>query len=70
MQEAHRRCGTHQVRSRSSADGAGLRQLTAGAGVSDFDPIYLPDGRILFTSTREPKSVWRFSARFMTIRSM
>lgn len=38
-----------------AADGTGLRQLTFGGGVSDIDPIYLPDGRILFTSTREPK---------------
>ena len=37
------------------ADGSGLRQLTFGAGVSDFDPLNLPDGRIAFTSTREPK---------------
>jgi hypothetical protein len=37
------------------ADGSGLRQITFGSGVSDIDPIYLPDGRILFTSTREPK---------------
>ena len=37
------------------ADGSGLRQLTFGSGVSDVDPIYLPDGNILFTSTREPK---------------
>jgi len=32
-----------------------VRQLTFGAGVSDFDPLYLPDGRIAFSSTREPK---------------
>ncbi|MCU0959339.1 MAG: hypothetical protein MUF48_04480 [Pirellulaceae bacterium] len=38
-----------------AADGTELRQLTFGAGVSDIDPIYLPDGRILFSSTREPK---------------
>lgn len=38
-----------------NADGSGLRQLTYGKGISDIDPIYLPDGRILFTSTREPK---------------
>ncbi|GAB6164715.1 hypothetical protein JCM19992_07150 [Thermostilla marina] len=31
------------------------RQLTFGSGVSDIDPIYLPDGRICFTATREPK---------------
>ena len=37
------------------ADGSGLRQITFGPGISDIDPIYLPDGRILFTSTREPK---------------
>jgi WD40-like Beta Propeller Repeat len=38
-----------------NADGSGLKQLTFGPGVSDFDPIYLPNGQILFTSTREPK---------------
>ena len=38
-----------------NADGSGLRQITFGSGVTDIDPIYLPDGRILFTSTREPK---------------
>ena len=37
------------------ADGANLRQITFGAGISDIDPIYLPNDRILFTSTREPK---------------
>ena len=35
--------------------GSGLKQLTFGSSVSDIDPIYLPDGRILFGSTREPK---------------
>jgi hypothetical protein len=38
-----------------NADGGGLRQLTFGKGITDIDPIYLPDGRIMFTSTREPK---------------
>jgi hypothetical protein len=38
-----------------NADGTGLTQLTFGSGISDIDPIYLPDDRILFTSTREPK---------------
>ncbi len=38
-----------------NSDGSGLKQLTFGAGVSDFDPLYLPDGRIAFSSTREPK---------------
>ena len=37
------------------ADGSELKQLTFAAGVSDFDPIYLPDGGIVFSSTREPK---------------
>ncbi len=38
-----------------NADGSGLEQRTFGSGISDVDPIYLPDGRILLTSTREPK---------------
>ena len=38
-----------------NADGSNLKQLTFGSGLSDIDPIYLADGRILFTSTREPK---------------
>lgn len=33
------------------ADGAGLRQLTDGP-YDDLDPIYLPDGHILFSTTR------------------
>jgi hypothetical protein len=33
------------------ADGTGLRQVTNGGG-HDFDPLYLPDGRIMFTSSR------------------
>ena len=38
-----------------NADGTDLKQLTFGSGISDIDPIYLPNGQILFTSTREPK---------------
>ena len=38
-----------------AADGAGLRQLTYGHSVSDVDPAYLPDERIVFVSTRDPK---------------
>ena len=34
-----------------NADGSGLRQLTAGP-FDDLDPIYLPDGHILFSTTR------------------
>jgi len=36
-------------------DGTGLRQLTSAEGVADFDPFYLPDDGIAFSSTREPK---------------
>ncbi len=35
-----------------NADGTGLRQVTSGAG-PDFDPLYLPDDRIMFTSSRD-----------------
>jgi hypothetical protein len=38
-----------------NADGTGLKQLTCAAGVADIDPLYLPDGSIAFSSTREPK---------------
>ncbi len=38
-----------------NADGSNLRQLTYEKGVADIDPLYLPDGDIVFTSTREPK---------------
>ncbi len=37
------------------SNGSGLKQLTYGEGVSDIDPIYLPDNGIAFSSTREPK---------------
>ncbi len=37
------------------ADGSNLTQLTSAPGVADFDPAYLPDGKIVFSSTREPK---------------
>jgi hypothetical protein len=38
-----------------SADGTDVRQLTSAPGVTDLDPIWLPDGDILFSATREPK---------------
>lgn len=38
-----------------NADGSDLRQLTRSTAVSDVDPVWLPDGDIVFTSTREPK---------------
>ena len=37
------------------SDGKKLRQLTFAEGVSDFDPLYLPNGQIVFSSTRQPK---------------
>ncbi len=36
-------------------DGSGLRQLTFAPEADDFDPLYLADGGIGFSSTREPK---------------
>ena len=38
-----------------NADGTGLKQLTRAKGVSDIDPAFLPDGSIVFSSTRDPK---------------
>lgn len=38
-----------------NTDGTGLKQLTFAGGVSDIDPLYLPDGKIIFSSSREPK---------------
>jgi hypothetical protein len=38
-----------------NADGSKLKQLTFARGVSDIDPLYLPNGQIVFSSTREPK---------------
>ena len=38
-----------------NADGTDLRQLTRAKGVSDIDPVFLPDGDIVFSSTRDPK---------------
>ena len=38
-----------------NTDGTGLKQLTSAPGVADFDPLYTPDGNIIFSSTREPK---------------
>jgi hypothetical protein len=34
-----------------NVDGTALRQVTSGGG-HDFDPLYLPDGRVMFTSSR------------------
>lgn len=37
------------------SDGRNVRQLTALPAVSDIDPMYLPEGDIIFSSSREPK---------------
>ena len=34
------------------ADGTGLRQITSGSDCHDFNPVYYPDGRIIFASSR------------------
>lgn len=36
-------------------DGTELRQITFGDYLSDIDPVFLPDGDIIFSSTRQPK---------------
>jgi hypothetical protein len=38
-----------------NADGTGVRPLTSAKGVTDIDPLYLPDDSIVFSSSREPK---------------
>ena len=38
-----------------NADGSGLKQLTVLKDAADMDPAYLPDGRIVFSSTRDAK---------------
>ena len=38
-----------------NADGGKPVQLTFGRDASDVDPAYLPDGRIVFAATRDPK---------------
>ncbi len=39
-----------------NVDGTALKQLTFAKGtIADIDPLYLPDGGIVFSSTRQPK---------------
>jgi len=40
-----------------NVDGTGLKQLTTGSRISDIQPIYMPDGKIVFSSTQEPKYI-------------
>ncbi|MDP6636860.1 MAG: hypothetical protein QGG42_18325 [Phycisphaerae bacterium] len=39
----------------ANSDGTNLKQLTFGSMLSDVDPIYMPNGKILFSSTRDMK---------------
>jgi len=41
----------------TSASPAEPRQLTFAAAVSDIQPVYMPDGSIIFSSTRDPKYI-------------
>ena len=38
-----------------NTDGSSMKQLTFAEGISDIDPLYLPDGGIVFSSTRQQK---------------
>ncbi len=40
-----------------NTDGSGLKQLTTGSRLTDIQPVYMPDGKIVFSSTREPKYI-------------
>ncbi len=50
------RLDDYHIHEYSTRDGK-VRQLTAGLGRADYEPIYLPDGDIIFTSTRPEQSV-------------
>jgi len=49
---------TYQVY-RIEADGTGLRQLTDGPG-HNYDACWLPDGDVVFLSTRQPQAAYCF----------
>ena len=50
---AYRKGGTHNYNLYElKVDGSGLKQLTFGEGWDDFGPEYLPDGGIVFVSSR------------------
>ena len=46
---------TLTINGETDLEGTPLKQLTFMSGVSDIDPLYLPSGEIMFSSTREPK---------------
>jgi mono/diheme cytochrome c family protein len=61
-------------------DGTGLRQLTADAGYDDYEPCWLPDGNILFVTTRARRwvpcwitqvgNIWRCDADGKNLRPL
>jgi len=51
-------------------DGSGLRRLTASEEYYDITPAYLPDGRIVFTSTRPKALVPCFNSGVDTLHVM
>jgi len=51
-------------------DGRGLRRLTKPEGYHDITPCYLPDGRIVFTSTRPRGRVPCFNSGVDTLHIM
>jgi len=51
-------------------DGTGLRRLTKPEGYHDITPCYLPDGRIVFTSTRPRGRVPCFNSGVDTLHVM
>ncbi len=51
-------------------DGRGLQRLTAGDTFSDYQPAYLPDGRIVFISTRPRALVPCFNSGVGTLHTI
>ena len=56
------RCGFHSIYELEvdpqhgwAAVPGSLRRLTAERDATDIEPVYLPDGKLVFSSTREPK---------------
>lgn len=77
---AYRRGGTENYLLYAiNADGSGLRQLTAGA-FDDYEPCWLPDGGIVFVTTRANRwvncwltqvgNVWRCDADGRNLRAL
>ncbi len=50
-----------------NADGTGLRQLTESDKYDDIEPVYLPDGNIMFGSSRSKRWVPCFTTQVATL---